>query len=198
MIKKFSSPKMRNREFVFTPKIEYQLVAEQSEANQNSLTFPFWCRGGESNSRRLALPKNWTISSPRNCRGRALPHPSPKAMEGTPLRDSLYTFPDLASGLGSGLSRLRREFPRIHPVFISELLRSGPKIQASALPLSYLGNSKSISQRTFGGRAPIRTGDLSGVNGPLWPTELRAHFYLCPLGGNRTPICALEERRSVH
>ena len=43
MIKKFSSPKMRNREFVFTPKIEYELVAERSEANQNSLTFPIWC-----------------------------------------------------------------------------------------------------------------------------------------------------------
>ncbi|MDI6734510.1 MAG: recombinase family protein [Patescibacteria group bacterium] len=34
---------LRNREFVFTPKIEYQLVAERSEANQNSLTFPVWC-----------------------------------------------------------------------------------------------------------------------------------------------------------
>ena len=34
---------MRNREFVFTPKIEYQLVAERSEANQNSLQFPIWC-----------------------------------------------------------------------------------------------------------------------------------------------------------
>ena len=34
---------MRNREFVFTPKIEYELAAERSEANQNSLTFPFWC-----------------------------------------------------------------------------------------------------------------------------------------------------------
>ena len=41
---------MRNREFVFTPKIEYELVAESAEradklreANQNSLTFPFWC-----------------------------------------------------------------------------------------------------------------------------------------------------------
>ena len=34
---------MRNREFVFTPKIQYKLVAERSEANQNSLTFPFWC-----------------------------------------------------------------------------------------------------------------------------------------------------------
>src|SRR3989344_6994355 len=43
MIKKFSSPKMRNRQFVFTPKIEYELVAERSEANQNPLTFPIWC-----------------------------------------------------------------------------------------------------------------------------------------------------------
>ncbi|OHB04785.1 MAG: hypothetical protein A3B14_01395, partial [Candidatus Zambryskibacteria bacterium RIFCSPLOWO2_01_FULL_45_21] len=41
---------LRNREFVFTPKIEYKLVAESllrrdklCEANQNSLTFPFWC-----------------------------------------------------------------------------------------------------------------------------------------------------------
>ena len=40
-------------EFVFTPKIEYELVAERSEANQNSLTFPFWCRGGDSNSQAL-------------------------------------------------------------------------------------------------------------------------------------------------
>src|SRR3989344_449176 len=45
----FSSPKMRNREFVFTPKIEYELVAERSEANQNSLTFPTWCPREESN-----------------------------------------------------------------------------------------------------------------------------------------------------
>src|SRR3989338_4213624 len=42
-IQKFSSPKMRNRQFVFAPKIEYELVAERGEANQNSLTFPFWC-----------------------------------------------------------------------------------------------------------------------------------------------------------
>ena len=38
---------MRNRELVFTPKIEYQLVADPAldagEANQNSLTFPMWC-----------------------------------------------------------------------------------------------------------------------------------------------------------
>ena len=41
---------MQNREFVFTPKIQYKLVADlprrqagRSEANQNSLTFPFWC-----------------------------------------------------------------------------------------------------------------------------------------------------------
>ncbi|KKS64023.1 MAG: Recombinase [Parcubacteria group bacterium GW2011_GWB1_42_6] len=47
---------LRNRKFVFTPKIEYELVAERgearrSEANQNSLTFPFWCTGRESNPR---------------------------------------------------------------------------------------------------------------------------------------------------
>ncbi|PIS39140.1 MAG: hypothetical protein COT33_03535 [Candidatus Nealsonbacteria bacterium CG08_land_8_20_14_0_20_38_20] len=40
---------MRNRQFVFAPKIEYKLVAERSEANQNSLTFPFWCPRQESN-----------------------------------------------------------------------------------------------------------------------------------------------------
>ena len=34
---------MRNREFVFTPKIEYELVAERSETNQNRLQFPTWC-----------------------------------------------------------------------------------------------------------------------------------------------------------
>jgi len=34
---------MRNRQFVFAPKIEYKLVAERSEANQNSLQFPIWC-----------------------------------------------------------------------------------------------------------------------------------------------------------
>ena len=48
MIKKFSSPK-----------IEYELVAERSEANQNSLTFPVWCPRKELNPhqqlRRLLL-----------------------------------------------------------------------------------------------------------------------------------------------
>ena len=39
---------LRNRQFVFAPKIEYQLVAERSEANQNSLTFPIWCPRQES------------------------------------------------------------------------------------------------------------------------------------------------------
>lgn len=36
MIKKFSSPKMRNRQFVFAPKIQYKLVAERSEANPSN------------------------------------------------------------------------------------------------------------------------------------------------------------------
>ena len=56
--KKFSSPKMRNREFVFAPKIEYQLVAERSEANQSSLTFPFWCAREESNLQPLVPETN--------------------------------------------------------------------------------------------------------------------------------------------
>ena len=48
-IKNFSSPKMRNREFVFTPKIEYKLVAERSEANLSNLQFPTWCPRWDSN-----------------------------------------------------------------------------------------------------------------------------------------------------
>ena len=49
MIKKFSSAKIRNREFVFTPKIEYELVAERSEANLSNLQFLFWYPRRESN-----------------------------------------------------------------------------------------------------------------------------------------------------
>ncbi len=61
MIKKFSSPKMRNRQFVFAPKIEYKLVAEQSETNTFSLQFPTWCAWRGSNpqptpSKGAALP----------------------------------------------------------------------------------------------------------------------------------------------
>ena len=50
---------MRNRQFVFAPKIEYKLVAERSEANQNSLTFPVWCRGRESNPHEPKLIGFW-------------------------------------------------------------------------------------------------------------------------------------------
>jgi hypothetical protein len=57
MIKKFSSPKIRNRQFVFTPKIEYQLVAERSEANPSNLQFPSWC-GMSGSNRRLVLGKH--------------------------------------------------------------------------------------------------------------------------------------------
>ena len=44
---------LRNRQFVFAPKIEYKLVAERSEANLSCLQFPTWCPGGESNSHAL-------------------------------------------------------------------------------------------------------------------------------------------------
>ena len=40
---------LRNREFVFTPKIEYKLVAERGEANLSNLQFPTWCAGEDSN-----------------------------------------------------------------------------------------------------------------------------------------------------
>ena len=42
MIKKFSSPK-----------IEYKLAAERSEANPNRLIFSFWCRRRDLNSHGL-------------------------------------------------------------------------------------------------------------------------------------------------
>ena len=48
---------LRNREFVFTPKIEYKLVAERSEANTFSLQFPKWCPGWDSNPQSLAATK---------------------------------------------------------------------------------------------------------------------------------------------
>ncbi|OGD66265.1 hypothetical protein A2Z61_01110 [Candidatus Campbellbacteria bacterium RIFCSPLOWO2_02_35_12] len=52
MIKKFSSPKIRNRQFVFTPKIEYKLVAKRCEANPSNLQFPMWCPRRESATTR--------------------------------------------------------------------------------------------------------------------------------------------------
>ena len=68
---------MRNREFVFTPKIEYKLAAERatscvrtdalgSEANQQNLTFPYWCPRQESN---LDLKFRKLPSCPLNDRG---------------------------------------------------------------------------------------------------------------------------------
>ncbi|KKU10563.1 MAG: hypothetical protein UX65_C0001G0035 [Parcubacteria group bacterium GW2011_GWB1_46_8] len=56
MIKKFSSPKMQNRQFIFTPKIQYNLVAERSETNRNILQIPYWCRGKGSNLRSRMGP----------------------------------------------------------------------------------------------------------------------------------------------
>ena len=42
-MKKFSFPK-RNREFVFEPKVPYNLVADPAFAGEACLTFPNWCR----------------------------------------------------------------------------------------------------------------------------------------------------------
>ena len=60
---------LRNRQFVFTPKIEYKLVAERSEANQNRLIFPFWCSRLESNQHR---PLRRGPSYPLNDESRSL------------------------------------------------------------------------------------------------------------------------------
>ena len=54
MIKKFSSHKMRNRQFVFAPKIQYKLAAERSEADPSCLQFPYWCAGEDLNLHVLA------------------------------------------------------------------------------------------------------------------------------------------------
>ena len=43
---------LENRQFVFAPKIQYELVAERSEANLQNLQFPQWCAGEDSNLRR--------------------------------------------------------------------------------------------------------------------------------------------------
>jgi len=47
-IKKFSSPRMQNRQFVFEPKMQYALTAERSEAAVSNLQFPKWCPRQES------------------------------------------------------------------------------------------------------------------------------------------------------
>ncbi|KKT92277.1 MAG: Recombinase [Parcubacteria group bacterium GW2011_GWA2_45_14] len=39
----------QNRQLIFSPKIPYNLVAEQSEASQRNLTFPYWCPRQDSN-----------------------------------------------------------------------------------------------------------------------------------------------------
>ena len=45
---------LRNRQLIFSPKIQYNLVAERSEANRNRLQIPYWCTGQESNLRPSA------------------------------------------------------------------------------------------------------------------------------------------------
>ena len=61
---------LRNRQFVFAPKIEYQLVAERSEANPSCLQFPTWCRGEDLDlhglPRLLLRQVRLPISPPRH------------------------------------------------------------------------------------------------------------------------------------
>ena len=46
---------LRNRELVFTPKTPYDVAAAAGGGGLSNLTFPRWCRGGESNTRRQPL-----------------------------------------------------------------------------------------------------------------------------------------------
>ena len=46
---------LENRQFKFSAKTPYDLVAERGEATSPDLSFPNWCRGGESNTRHDAL-----------------------------------------------------------------------------------------------------------------------------------------------
>ena len=45
---------LRNRQLIFSPKIQYNLVAERSEASRNRLQIPYWCAGEDSNLQALA------------------------------------------------------------------------------------------------------------------------------------------------
>ena len=70
-MQKFSFPKTQNRQLIFSPKIQYKLAAEQSEAASNSLRFSkmwsileivrkvFAAKGGEEGP-----PRNSEIAAP--------------------------------------------------------------------------------------------------------------------------------------
>ena len=45
---------LRNRQLIFSPKIQYNLIAERSEANPSNLQFPTWCPGRDSNSHGIS------------------------------------------------------------------------------------------------------------------------------------------------
>ena len=82
---------MRNRQLVFAPKIEYQLVAETllrrdklRKANLSNLQFPFWCARQESNLRSHG-PQPCALSTElralvRNCLQPARLHLSVKSL----------------------------------------------------------------------------------------------------------------------
>ena len=54
---------LQNRQFIFTPKIQYELVAERSEANLSNLRIPFWCSRWESNLHfRLRRPASYPLN----------------------------------------------------------------------------------------------------------------------------------------
>ena len=71
---------MLNRQFVFTPKIEYKLVADPAldagKANQQNLTFPIWCSILKIVRTVFAPPWRGEEVSPRKFGKAAEPHRS--------------------------------------------------------------------------------------------------------------------------
>ncbi len=61
MIKKFSSPKMRNRQFFFEPKPPYDLAAAEGGGGSVDLQFPKWCARQDSNLRPFGSKPNTLI-----------------------------------------------------------------------------------------------------------------------------------------
>ena len=48
---------LRNREFSFAPKLQYELAAEPAAVDSQNLLFPTWCPGWDSNPHDLAIGK---------------------------------------------------------------------------------------------------------------------------------------------
>src|SRR3972149_6794137 len=75
----------------------------------------------------MLFQKSWTISSPSDrSKGSGASHRVNR--ESTPLRDSLYTFPDICRGLARDCLTFIERVPPNSPDLQHPLLDEGPKI----------------------------------------------------------------------